>query len=89
MTCPHCHSTFKKLKFFIYNRDKFTCQSCNTHENKLQHGNFLTQHHLLAKCNGMTHKVETINNNVTWCWKCHQEYNKKHPIQKIEVLVAS
>jgi len=89
VACPHCNAIQRKLKLFVYNRDKYTCQRCGTHRDKLGESNFLTQHHVIARCNGDTHKVDTINNVVTWCWTCHKEYNKKHPVQRLEVLVTS
>lgn len=87
--CPRCERVLLKLKLYVYNRDKFTCQNCGTRQDKLSPDNYLTRHHVVAKCNGSMHKVETINNNVTWCWTCHRQYNRRHPVQKIEVLVTS
>lgn len=83
--CPHCGRFQLKLRLFIYNRDKFTCQKCGVKQNKLEPNNYLTRHHIIGKCNGSAYKVETLTNNITWCWECHRKYNKRNPMQFITV----
>lgn len=83
--CRKCGRFQLKIRTFIYNRDKFTCQNCRRKQKDLGPSIVLTRHHIIGKCNGSTHKVETITNNVTWCWECHRKYNKQNPLQVITI----
>jgi len=55
----------------IFQRDKYICQTCNTHKNRLN------AHHIL---NWRTHKeLRTIvDNGITMCKDCHKEFHMKY-----------
>lgn len=55
----------------IFKRDKYICQTCNTHKNRLN------AHHIL---NWKTYKAlrTDINNGITMCVDCHKEFHMKY-----------
>jgi hypothetical protein len=55
--------TLAKLKQQVLQRDKFTCQRCDTADKKL-----LT-HHKITIRNGGT---DTLDNLITYCFSCHK-----------------
>ncbi|MHA1299907.1 MAG: HNH endonuclease [Candidatus Helarchaeota archaeon] len=87
--CPHCGRFQQMIRLFIYNRDKFTCQKCGTKQKNLGPKNFLTRHHIIGRCYSSTCKVETIINNITWCWECHKAYNKRTTIFSVPMIAIT
>lgn len=57
-----------KLRQSIRKRDNFTCQNCNTHQNKLKRK--LDVHHIDYNKQNCNH-----NNLISLCNKCHRKTN--------------
>jgi hypothetical protein len=55
--------TLHKLKQQVLQRDKFTCQRCDTTDRKL------LIHHKIAIRNGGTDKLDNL---ITYCFSCHK-----------------
>jgi len=66
---------YKEWRDSVYGRDRYTCQKC------LQHSNKLEAHHIL-NWNDFENERYNVSNGITFCQNCHIEFHREYGKKK-------